>query len=96
MLSVLGEDILESLAEAFRKRVLNVEGEFIWKAPKDSPHVVTYPYDHGPDRLDDFRMRSTRAEATGVSPGPTCGPGVECWDYAAMECEAVEGAGGLG
>ncbi len=48
MLSVLDEDILESLAEAFTKRGLNAEGEFIWKAPKDSPHVVRYPYDHGP------------------------------------------------
>ncbi len=42
-----------------------------------SPHVVRYPYDHGPDRLDDFRMRSTRAEATDVAPGPTCGPAGE-------------------
>ncbi len=55
MLSVLDEDILESLAEAFSKRVLNVEGEFIWEAPRESYHVQRYHYDHGPDKLDDFR-----------------------------------------
>ena len=39
MLSVLDEDILDTLAEAFIKRILNVVGEFIWKKPAISPYV---------------------------------------------------------
>ena len=42
MLSVLDEDILETLAEAFSKIILNVEGEFIWKKPRISLYVE-YP-----------------------------------------------------
>ena len=34
LLSVFDEDIFESLAEAFPTTVLNVEGDFIWKAPR--------------------------------------------------------------
>ncbi len=34
MLSVLDEDVLETLAEAFINRILNTESEFIWKKPR--------------------------------------------------------------
>ena len=75
MLCVLDEDILESLAEAFSKKVLNVEGEFIWKAPGESHHVQRYPYDHGPDKLDDFRRHGRRADDGEGAPDPTCRTG---------------------
>ncbi len=75
MLSVMGEDIMESLADAFINGILNVESEFIRKAPKDSPHLVRYLYDNRPGRLGDFTMRSSGAKAPGVAPGPTCRPG---------------------
>ena len=76
MLCVLDEDILESLAEAFSKRVLNVEGEYIWKAPRESRRVQRCPYDHGPDKLDDFRRHGRRADVCEAAPDPTCRIGV--------------------
>ena len=75
---MLDEDILESLAEAFTKRILNIEGEFILKAPRSSPFVLRYPYDHGPDVLDDFKRRRTiDAKAEDKAPGTIYRPGVE-------------------
>ena len=53
MLNALDEDVLELLAEAFIKRILNTESEFIWKKQGDDVHVLRYPYDPGPDKLDD-------------------------------------------
>ena len=47
---------MESLAEAFASIILNSEGEFIWKKPRDSPFVEC-PCDPAPDILDDFRRR---------------------------------------
>ena len=55
MLSVLDEDLLETLAEAFSRRILNNEDNAIWKAPRDSYHVIRYAYDPRPDKLDDFK-----------------------------------------
>ena len=43
MLNVLDEDVLDILAEAFTKRILNTESEFIWKKPDDDEHVIRYP-----------------------------------------------------
>ena len=60
MLGALDEDILETLAEAFTRRVLSNEDHLIWKAPRDSHHVIRYPYDPGPDRLDDFKRHMGR------------------------------------
>ena len=55
MLNVLDEDVLELLAEAFIKRILNTETDDLQKEPEDSAHVIRYPYDPGPARLDDHR-----------------------------------------
>ncbi len=55
MHSVLGEDLLETLAEAFSRRILNNEDNAIWRAPRDSDHVIRYEYDPGPDKLGDVK-----------------------------------------
>ena len=65
MLNVLDEDVLELLAEAFTKRILNTESDFIWKEPEESAYVIRYPYDPGPDKLDNHtptRKRGLDAE----------------------------------
>ena len=60
MLNVLDEDILELVAEAFVKRILNTESDFIWKEPEDSMYVIRHPYDPGPDILDNHEPRRKR------------------------------------
>ena len=55
MLSVLDEDLLETFAEAFSRRILNNEDNLIWKAPRESHHVIRYAYDPKHDKLDDFK-----------------------------------------
>ena len=67
MLSVLDEDLLETLAEAFSRRILNSEDNAIWKAPRDSYHVIRYEYDPRPDTLDDFKR--PRIGGRGEIPG---------------------------
>ena len=48
MLSVLDEDLLETLAEAFSRRILSNEDNFIWQAPRESYHAIRYAYDPRP------------------------------------------------
>ena len=76
MLGALDEDILETLAEAFARRVLNTEDNLTWKAPRDSHHVIRYPYDPGPDRLDDFKRHRDGGPDRKGAPEPTRGIGV--------------------
>ena len=57
MLSVLDEDVLKLLAETFIERILNTEASFIWKEPEESVYVVRYPYDPGPDKLDNHVLK---------------------------------------
>ena len=82
MLSALDEDILETLAEAFSKRVLNTEDDLIWKAPRESLHVLRYPYDPGPDRLDDFKRHRDGEPGGKGAPVPTCGMGLTFAEHA--------------
>ncbi len=57
MLSALDEDLLETIAEAFTRRIINNEDSLIWRAPKESYHVIRYPFDPGPNTMDDFKRR---------------------------------------
>ena len=62
MLSVLSEDVLETLAEAFVTRILNREG----KEPNDfvnnikSSRFVEYPAENPAERLDDHKNKNER------------------------------------
>ncbi len=59
--SLVDEDVLETLADAFIKRFMNTESDFIWKNPeKDDAHVIRYKYDPLPDRLDDYEPTRER------------------------------------
>ncbi len=53
--------MLETLADAFIKRMLNTESDFIWKNPEvDDAHVIRYKYDPRPDKLDDYEPTRKR------------------------------------
>ncbi len=65
MLNAFDEDVLEMLAEAFIKRILNTESEFIWKnKEEDDAHVIRYEYDPRPDKLDSYEPKRKRELAT--------------------------------
>jgi hypothetical protein len=63
MLSVLDEDILETLAEAFTKRIFNTESQFVWKKTREHPQT-SHPYDQRPDILGGHKKPRNTANDT--------------------------------
>ncbi len=52
---------METLADAFIKRILNTESEFIWKnKEEDDAHVIRYEYDPRPDKLGNYEPKKKR------------------------------------
>ncbi len=59
MLSVLDEDVLETLADAFTKRILNIESQFVWSNVREEPKTQE-KWDPELDRLDGHQKDETR------------------------------------
>ncbi len=71
MLNDLDEDVLETLADAFIKGILNTESEFIWKnKEEDDAHVIRYDYDPRPDKLDNYEPTGKRHRDGGSNDHP--------------------------